>query len=492
MKQRPAGKAEPVGSTGSTVATPVARLAVALATLFGLFAGCATDPTPIAPPTLGITPTDAYVAAPVEAPRPGPEDLRWWQRFDDPTLAQWVERALAGNPGIAIAHERVAQAQALLDGARAQRSPLLGAQLRTALGSRSAGARGGDPRASLALDWDTDLWGGLRQAQRSAAAGVLRSAHLEQASRLAVAGLTARAVVEWREALADSATLADALALQRDVLAVARIRVEAGLSPRLDVERARAEVATVEAEIARAGIRSRQAHTALRVLAGERPRAAPATSPSAATPAPGEKVAGGATVPALRGELPINRPADLLRLRPDLRAAEEDLVAAAADIGVARAALLPRLGLQGTIGLASGSGILDLVTGSIAALLDATLFDGGQRRASIDAAESRAREAGQVYRQTLLQALEQVEAGLVAAQGTAGEIAALERGIAASQAALEQARSLYSAGLSGLLDVLDARRTALAQHRQLLRARGDAARQAIAVFEAMGLIEPPA
>src|SRR5690606_21863484 len=208
--------------------------------------------------------------------------------------------------------------------------------------------------------------------------------------------------------------------------AVARIRVEAGLSPRLDVERAEAEVAAVEAEIARAGIRSRQAHNALQVLAGERPHAAagptPRAGPLAARAEPGPRV------PALGGELPVNRPADLLRLRPDLRAAEEDLVAAALDVGVARAALLPRLGLQGTIGLASGSGLFDLVTGSIAALLDATLFDGGERRANIEAAESRAREANQVYRQTLLQALEQVEAGLVAAQGTEREIAALEGG----------------------------------------------------------------
>ena len=470
-------------------ALPPMLLAALPAALFGLLGGCATAPAPIVAPTLGIGPADAYMAAPADAPRPGPEDLRWWRRFDDPMLARWVERALANNPRIPIARERVAQARALLDRARAQRSPLLQAQLRAALGSRSGGSRGGDPRASLALGWDADLWGGLRQAERSAAAGLLRSAHLEQANRLAVAGLAARAVVEWREALADSATLADALTLQRDVLAVARIRVEAGLSPRLDVERALAEVATVEAEAARAGIRSRQALSALQVLAGERPQAVPNPATGAATPgAPGDAIAG-AAVPTLHGDLPVNRPADLLRLRPDLRAAEEDLVAAAADIGVARAALLPRLGLQGTIGLASGSGVFDLVTGSIAALLDATLFDGRERRANIEAAESRAREANQVYRQTLLQALEQVEAGLVAAQGTEREIAALEGGVAASHAAVDQARSLYSAGLSGLLDVLDARRTTLAQHRQLLRARGDAARQAVAVFEAMGLIE---
>lgn len=464
--------------------------AAGLAGLAILFAGCATEPPTVDPPTLGITPEDTYAAAPIDAPRPAPEDLRWWHRFDDPALAVWVERALAGHPDIAIAHERVRQARALLDTAKAQRSPLVTTQLRAALGSRGAGARGGDPRASVTLDWDSDLWGGLRQAERSAAAGVLRSAHLEQASRLAVAGLAARAFVEWREALADLSALADGLALQRDVLRVARIRVEAGLSPRLDVDRAQAEAATVEAEVARAGIRARQAYTALKVLAGERPTVAAGPSPAPNPPARQdmEDDAKAPRVPGLRGELPVNRPADLLRLRPDLRAAEEELVAAAADVGVARAAMLPRLVLQGTIGLASGSGLFDIVTGSIAALLDATLFDAGERRAGIELAESRAREAAEIYRRTLLQALGQVESALFASYGTASEIEALGRGIDAAHASLEQARSLYAAGLSGLLDVLDARRTTLEQHRRLLRARGDAARQAIAVFEAMGLI----
>ena len=464
------------------------RMAMAGATVVA--AGCAIEPAAIDAPTLGITSEDTYAAAPVDAPRPAPEDLRWWHRFDDPALAVWVERSLAGHPDIAIARERVTQARALLDTAKAQRSPLVAAQLRAALGSRGAGARGGDPRASVVVDWDTDLWGGLRQAERSAAAGLLRSVHLEQASRLEVAGLAARAFVEWREALADLAALANGLALQRDVLRVARVRVEAGLSPRLDVDRAEAEVATVEAEVARAGIRARQAYTALKVLAGERPAAAAGPSPAPNPPAQRdtEDDARAPKVPALHGELPVNRPADLLRLRPDLRAAEEELVAAAADVGVARAAMLPRLGLQGSIGLASGSGLLDIVTGSIAALLDATLFDAGERRAGIALAESRAREASETYRLTLLQALGQVESALSASYGTASEIEALERGVAAAQASLAQARSLYAAGLSGLLDVLDARRTTLEQHRQLLRARGDAARQAIAVFEAMGLI----
>ena len=464
--------------------------AAGLAGLAILFAGCATEPPTVDPPTLGITPEDTYAAAPIDAPRPAPEDLRWWHRFDDPALAVWVERALAGHPDIAIAHERVRQARALLDTAKAQRSPLVTTQLRAALGSRGAGARGGDPRASVTLDWDSDLWGGLRQAERSAAAGVLRSAHLEQASRLAVAGLAARAFVEWREALADLSALADGLALQRDVLRVARIRVEAGLSPRLDVARPPAAAGPGGAEVAPAGLRARQADTAREVRRTlalyEDLKDSPAPNPPARQDM--EDDAKAPRVPGLRGELPVNRPADLLRLRPDLRAAEEELVAAAADVGVARAAMLPRLVLQGTIGLASGSGLFDIVTGSIAALLDATLFDAGERRAGIELAESRAREAAEIYRRTLLQALGQVESALFASYGTASEIEALGRGIDAAHASLEQARSLYAAGLSGLLDVLDARRTTLEQHRRLLRARGDAARQAIAVFEAMGLI----
>jgi outer membrane protein TolC len=184
-----------------------------------------------------------------------------------------------------------------------------------------------------------------------------------------------------------------------------------------------------------------------------------------------------------------------LRQRPDLRAAERALEAAAADIGVARATLRPQLRLPSSVLLTSGSLgaiVLDTVTASIAAVFEMTLFDGGERRAQVDAAEATAREAALVYRQTLLQALNQVETALVGADAAAARIEALGRSGRAAEAALQDARTLYTAGLSTFLDVLEARRTSLAVHREQLQAQADAARFAVAAFESMGLVPPAA
>lgn len=164
---------------------------------------------------------------------------------------------------------------------------------------------------------------------------------------------------------------------------------------------------------------------------------------------------------------------------------------AAADLGVARADLYPRLRLPGAITLTSaglGGGVLDIVSATLAAVLDVALFDGGERSANVDAARSRLTEAGEVYRQTLLQALQQAEAALVATEGTATRTRALQRGNSSAQSAVEQARTLYTNGLTGFLDVIEAQRSALDTRRNLLRAQADAARQSIAGFEAMGLI----
>lgn len=446
-------------------------------------------------PTLGLTAADRFeaaVAAPVSAPAPTPEDLRWWRRFDDPALAEWVERALAQAPSLARAGEQLQQAQAQLVAARAQRRPALGAGLRAeARLRRDPGERLFAPQAALSLDFDTNLWGGLAQAERSAAAGVLRQRHLLQAARLAAAGLAARAYVEWRTAALDEALLVDAQALQREALRVVDVRVEAGLSPLLDRQRARAELAAVQATLAAAGERRRRAATALQVLAGQRPQ--PLAGPSggadagagAAPPAP-------PAPPALSGVAPTVRPLDLLRLRPDLLAAEQALVAAAAEVGVADAALRPQLRLPGALvfATAGGGAAIELVGATLAALLELNLADGGARDAAADAARSRLREVQAVYRETLLQALRQVQDAIGASQGAAERSAARERAAAAGAAAVEQAQVLYRAGLSGFLDLADAQRSALDNRRDALQARADAAVAAVATFEALGLVDP--
>jgi NodT family efflux transporter outer membrane factor (OMF) lipoprotein len=465
--------------------TPV-RLLLLSTTL--LMAGCA-QPGPgvsvSAPalPTQGLLDASAVSAA-TPAPAPTEADMNWWQRFNDPALADWVARALAANGDMAIASERVQQAQALLQRVRAQRGVRLGAQADSVVQLQLEGReRRLQPGAALTLDFDMDLWGGLQQAERSAAAGVLRSQDLAQAARLAAAGLTARAYIEWQLALQDHRLLGVGLALQREALRVVSVRVEAGLSPVLDRDRAQAELAATQAEQASAGVRIGQSVAALQVLAGQRPQ-----PPALHLISSGDKPR---RLPALVGAQPLVRPLDLLRLRPDLRAAEQTLIAAAANIGVAEAALRPSLRLPGTLifgAAVAGAGVFELVSATLAVVLDVTLYDGGAGRSMVDAARSRVREAALLYRQTLLLALQQVEGALLAEQGAQVRIGARERASQAAQAAEAQAQTLYRAGLVGFLDVVEAQRSALSNQRALLQAQADAAAAAVVVFEAMGLI----
>ncbi len=484
------------------VTAPAFRLSTALAGL--LLAGCASlspvtlDRSLVSPPTLGLTEADRYdtLDRAASATEPGAEDLHWWRRFDDPALATWVEAALQGNVDAALAAERVQQAQALLRAAQAQGGLQLGLQADTTLQLRRQGSeRRLQPGAALNLDFEPDLWGGLALAERSAAAGVLRSQDLAQAARLSAAGLVARAYIEWRLAQQDQALLNQALALQAEALRIVDVRVEAGLSPLLDRERARAELASTQAEQAAAAQRVQQAAAALQVLAGQRPQPGQLQAAAGVTvPASAPTTAAEQTMPRLQGPGPQGRPLDLLRQRPDLRAAEQALLAAAADAGVAQAALRPRLRLPGSLvfGALAGGGALELVSASLAAVLDLTLFDSGAADAGVQAAQSRAREAALLYRQTLLQALQQVEAAGSQATGAQAREAARERGSAAGRAAEAQAQTLYRAGLTGFGDVLDAQRTALDNQRALLQARADAAAAAVSLFEALGWVPPAA
>ena len=279
--------------------------------------------------------------------------------------------------------------------------------------------------------------------------------------------------------------------MQRDALRIVQVRVDAGLSPVLDRDRAAAEVAATEAEQAAAAVRIGRAILALQVLAGQRPQLAlPAAAPVAT--AATEAAAPPLGLPELAGPQPVVRPLDLLRLRPDLQAAAQALLAAAAEVGVAEAALRPQLRLPGVVavGGGAGAGLFELAAATLSAVLEVSLVDGGARDAAVADAQSRLRESALVSRQTLQVALQQVEEALLAQQGARNRIAARQRAAEAARAALAQAQTLYRAGLTNFLDVADAQRSALANQRELLQARADAAAAAVVAFEAMGLLGP--
>lgn len=456
----------------------VRRLAPVL-TVLGL-AGCANLAVPPGAEDLPMLPVQAearFVGAPppeTSAAVAEPTEGRWWQRFDDPALAVWVARALADRPALAAARERLAAAQAQLAAAMAERRPALLGQAGATADLRRAASRRLSPSAGLVFGWDADLGGGLAATQRAALARQLQAEELLEAERAATAALTAAAYVEWRLASADAALLDEARVLLGQAERVAQVRVDAGLSPRLDAERAAAERATTEAERAAAAARVQRTAAALQVLAGQAPQplGAPAAMPRLPRAAP----------------LAAATPAQLLATRPELRAAARAVQAAGAEIGVAADALSPRLRLPGTLafGLAGGGSALELVTASLAALLDWPLADGGAARADVAAAQARWREAGALYRDAALAVLAEAEAALADAAAASTRHEALQRAETAADAALAHARALYGAGLVGFLDVVDAQRSLVSARRTRLAAEADGALAAVAWYRALG------
>lgn len=469
-------------------------------------AGCTTVGPVYERPDLGIKSTDSFVYQEAPTIAPTEADLQWWERFDDPLMTKWVERSLSGNLDIAIAYERVDQAAAALRSAQGGLRPRVdgraqagasyrrgdqsgrittqsGTQINSQTGSRNNSTTG-SASTGLQFDWALDLWGGLRQAERAAAASLMQQRDLVQATRLATAGLAARSYLAWREAQREQALLEHTLRLREETQRVVAVRVDVGLAPPLDLVRARSDLATVQAELDEVAARVKQTELALFILAGERPVAtssSPDTMPD---------------LPVLDKPAPTPRPIDLLRLRPDVRAAERALIVASANVGVAQSALYPQLRLPGELlltatGLGTGS-VVTTLTAGLSSVLSIPLLDGGQRAADVSAAQSRAREAALVYRRTVLEALEQAEAALLASRAVRSQLTARRAAAEASDASLEQVRTLYTEGLTDFLDVLEVQRTWLLNQRDLMRTQGDAARADIALFEAMGLISPEA
>ncbi|MFC3230976.1 efflux transporter outer membrane subunit [Marinibaculum pumilum] len=461
-------------------------------------AGCITvvGPDPVAPQADPGAAYDAAVPAPVGA-APEPADRRdWWTAFRDPVLDRLVTESLAGNPGLQEAASRVREAQALSRGVTAEGRPTLdldadagidrtqrignSASSRTT-GSSSSNETSGALGLGLGFGWVPDLFGGQQRAEEAAQAEVERQAWLRRDTALALVAETTRTYVSYRGTQALQALAAESLDLQVQTLTLVEGRTEAGLAPQLDLSRAQAAVASLQAALAPTEAELQRLRNALAVLAGRLPGSL--DLPDGET--------GYAAIPVLNAGPPIGLPVDLLRRRPDLRAAEAALIATTAEIGVAEAEFYPSLSLPGSLslnvsGLGTGS-VVQTIVAALGAALNLPLYDGGLRQANLDAAQERALQALLAYRTALLAALQQVEAALLAYQGASARLAALEDEVAASETAFNQAETLYRQGLASFLDVLDAQRELTTSRRDRVVAATNVAQATMDIYEAAGL-----
>jgi NodT family efflux transporter outer membrane factor (OMF) lipoprotein len=447
-------------------------LSLSLATTL---AGCAVGPNyrPAAPAALGVP--DAYSRG-AGQPLSEAELARWWGQLGDPTLDALVDKAIVNNLDVAQATARLRQARESLVQARAGLLPTLDA-------SGSAGrnfSSPGNDRSSFSLGadaaWEIDLFGGIGRSVEAARADAEGAGFDLATVRIAIIAELTTNYVQARLAQEQLRIARETLENDTDNLEIAGWRVQAGLVSSLDQEQARAQRARTAASIPSLEVQYRGALNRIAVLTGEAPGAATA-SLEAVAPIP--------TAPA---GIATGIPADTLRQRPDVRAAERTLAAATARIGVAQADLLPSLRISGNIGSSAFSlgGLFDTITGGLFASIAQSIFDGGRRRSVVRSQQAAADAAFAGYKQTVLTSLEDVENGinaLTASRSRAGEFAIAFD--AANNSAI-LARSQYRAGLTDFQTLLQTEQSLLSARNSVASARADQALAVIQLYRALG------
>lgn len=450
-----------------------------LALAVGGLAGCAALAPAAAPRAVVPLAPPAQWSARVEV-QPGAAPLAgWWRQFGDARLDRLIDDSLAHNTDLLSTRAVLRQARASRDGVWAAGRPTLNAT-GTAQTSRSGGSGSHLFQAGLDASWEADLFGVQRQAEAAADATVqARQASLGQA-RVSLAAEVALAYVDLRAAQARLALAQQALATQQRTRQLSDWRTQAGLDSPLSLDQAQAAEAQTAATLPALQTAVQQALHGLAVLSGQPPAALLAElAPPAALPQPPDRLA-------------LSLPADTLRQRADVQAAEADLRAARASLAQAEAKRWPSLSLGGSLGLSAlhlvGSGGLGSapLAGSLLASLGAKLFDGGALRASIAGQDAALERAELAWRGAVLAALKEVEDALVGLQGQRDRQAALRLALASAQRAATAAEQRYASGLIGYATVLDTQRSLitlqdslavtdaalLAAHVQLYKALG--------------------
>jgi NodT family efflux transporter outer membrane factor (OMF) lipoprotein len=448
--------------------------------------GCAVGPD-FQQPDMALTPK--YMAASAIDTRA--TNSNWWKGFRDPVLVALVDKAIAGNTDLAQARARIVQSRAVALGADASLLPSVdgtgeASSVRQSLDSPLGAASHiiGLPRdyneyaLGAQASWELDIFGGLRRSSEAAHDELVTSEAATDAIAISVAAETADAYLTLRGFQARLAIAEDQEKTERGLVDLVRRRSGEGLAPERELNRAEAELESVRAGIAplRAAVVAQL--NRLDVLAGEQPGANRTLllRPKAIPVAP--RPAGSAS------------PADLLRRRPDIVAAEGRVASSNALIGVAIADYYPHVSLAALLGSVSTATSNLFTAGALQASGGASirwrLFDFGRVDAEVAQAKGRNADALAAWRGTALRAAEDVETALVRLIEAQAERAALVRQIAELRKARDETRQAYAGGVAALIDVFDADRQELAASDRLATVKANEARAAVAAYRALG------
>ena len=469
------------------LANPARVLLIASAFL----GGCIVGPDYHPPAALGSNPVPASfegsngsnwkTAAPsAHLPRGA-----WWEVFRDPELNRLEALALRENQELALAMARFEQARALVDVAKSELLPHLGAgssgtRQRTSANQPQSGKPAGQSYTfnnflvPITAAWEVDLWGRVRREVEGARARVEASGDDFEAARLSMQAEVATNFFALYSANADNELLQRTVAAYRKSLELTKNRRAGGIATDLEVSQAETQLKTAEAELPRVALQQSKLRHALATLCGQ--------------PATGFAVAMNEAVrlPAV----PASIPSELLERRPDIAAAERRMAAANADTGVAEAAFYPQLRLSGSSGFHSirADTLFDWPSRiwAVGPTLELPLFTGGRNRAQLAAAQAAYDATVAQYRQTVLVAFQEVEDQLAAQSLLAAELEAENAALSSARRTLDQANNRYQAGLVTFLEVAVAQSAALTRERTVVQLQSERQISSVALIKSLG------
>lgn len=413
---------------------------------------------------------------------------QWWRRLNDPLLSQLVDEAQRQSLDLRKAQARLREARARLGVASAGRYPSLDASVSAGRSGSIVGAStpasstatisGDQFNAGFDASWELDLFGGVRRGVEAAQADQESAVASLDDARVSLVAEVAKSYVELRSLQIRLDIARTNLASQSETLQLTELRAQAGLVNAQDVEQARSNREQTLAQIPSLETSLAEAEHRLDILLGK----APGTSNA--------RFSAVGTLPEIPSRVAVGIPADTLRQRPDVRAAERKLAAETARVGVAKAARYPSFKLSGSIGLEAlaqtATGTSTGLSYSLLGGITAPIFNAGRLKNQVEAQDAVREQAQVTYEQAVLTALQDVENALVALARNRERSDALARAAEASSAAAQLARQRYGAGVIDFQSVIDTERTVLSVQDNLASTRADGVLALIRLYKALG------
>jgi multidrug efflux system outer membrane protein len=406
-------------------------------------------------------------------------DEKWASVFEDEVLRQLVDTALTRNYDLRIAASRIEQARALYGISRADRYPTINGQVNGQIQSGTIVDGDALPTAGLiqigaGLSWELDFWGKYRRATEAARAEIAASEWGRRAIVTSLTGAVATLYFDIRALDLELDISQRTLASREESLRLTEIRERGGVTPLVDVRQAQQLVYSAQAQITDTLRQIEQSENALTTLLGEYPGSVPRGRPL--------------TEQVFAPEVPSGLPSSLLDRRPDIQQAEQQLVAANARIGVAKAAYFPQISLTAFGGVAS-TALTNLFTGgtwAAGASLAQPLFNAGRNRSRVELAEAIREESEIVYRQTIQQAFREVSDALVGYRRRRELRTTQESLVTAAQDARRLADLRYQGGATSYLEVLDSETRLFSAELGLVEAQVSEAAAFVEIYRALG------